>query len=335
MSRDRLAQERSSGGPGSLDSETPNVQHSANGEGWQLFRGDAVSVMRGYPDSAFAVTICDPPYEAEAHTEQRRQKGRATRPGGDQVFRAVNAAALDFAPITAELREAAALQIARVTQHCALVFCQVEAVPLWRDSLEAGGMEYRRAISWTKPDAMPSLHGRWPGQAFEAIVLAMKPGARPCPIGGKAVSYTCVRESHEHRGGEAPHPTTKPLRLMRQIAEHFTMPGDRVLDCFAGSGTTGVACRQLGRRFVGVELAACAQCPAPAEWDCRWLDAKERPRRAYLCDDHRALVSAMPGFSAYRDNYFEIACRRLRGDEARPRPEQPSLFDVLTPRSEA
>ena len=49
------------------------------------------------------------------------------------------------------------------------------------------------------------------------------------------------------------HATQKPLKLMRELVELFTEPGELVLDAFAGSGTTGVACKLLGRRFVGFE----------------------------------------------------------------------------------
>ncbi len=48
------------------------------------------------------------------------------------------------------------------------------------------------------------------------------------------------------------HPTQKPLGLMRWIVS--TTPARTVLDPFMGSGTTGVACVELGRRFVGIEI---------------------------------------------------------------------------------
>lgn len=50
------------------------------------------------------------------------------------------------------------------------------------------------------------------------------------------------------------HPTQKPLALMRWTVEHYTDDNATVLDPFAGSGTTGVACVQTGRRFIGVEI---------------------------------------------------------------------------------
>jgi adenine-specific DNA-methyltransferase len=52
------------------------------------------------------------------------------------------------------------------------------------------------------------------------------------------------------------HPTEKPLALMKHIVSLSSRPGDTVLDCCMGFGTTGVAAGLLGRRFIGMELDA-------------------------------------------------------------------------------
>jgi site-specific DNA-methyltransferase (adenine-specific) len=49
------------------------------------------------------------------------------------------------------------------------------------------------------------------------------------------------------------HATPKPVELMQRIIETTTNPGDTVLDCFMGAGTTGLACIKTGRRFIGME----------------------------------------------------------------------------------
>ncbi len=49
------------------------------------------------------------------------------------------------------------------------------------------------------------------------------------------------------------HPTQKPLALMEYFVRTYSNPGDTVLDNCMGSGTTGVACLNLGRRFIGIE----------------------------------------------------------------------------------
>ena len=53
---------------------------------------------------------------------------------------------------------------------------------------------------------------------------------------------------------EKVHPAEKPLGLMVQIISNYTHEGDTILDPFMGSGTTGVACVQTGRNFIGIEI---------------------------------------------------------------------------------
>lgn len=50
------------------------------------------------------------------------------------------------------------------------------------------------------------------------------------------------------------HPHEKPLPLLKGMLAHSTNPGETVLDPFMGSGSTGVACAQMGRKFIGIEL---------------------------------------------------------------------------------
>ena len=50
------------------------------------------------------------------------------------------------------------------------------------------------------------------------------------------------------------HPTQKPVELMKWCIEKVSKPGDTILDPFMGSGTTGVACVNTNRNFIGIEL---------------------------------------------------------------------------------
>ena len=51
------------------------------------------------------------------------------------------------------------------------------------------------------------------------------------------------------------HPTQKPVALLQWLVRTYTNEGDTVLDCTMGSGTTGVACVQTGRNFIGIEIS--------------------------------------------------------------------------------
>ena len=92
-------------------------------------------------------------------------------------------------------------------------------------------------LSWFKPDAPPSM------ASFELAWVSRDQNAR---------QLSCsISETNPERVG---HPTQKPLRLMRWCLGHIPASARLILDPFAGSGTTGVACVQLGRKFIGIEL---------------------------------------------------------------------------------
>ena len=91
-------------------------------------------------------------------------------------------------------------------------------------------------LSWFKPDAVPTMAN------FE---LAWTNLDRPARQISHSISAT--------NGERVAHPTQKPLRVMGWTIEQAGMP-EHVLDPFMGSGTTGVAAVQLGKRFTGIEI---------------------------------------------------------------------------------
>lgn len=216
------------------------------GKGWSMHLADAFEVLACMGDRLVDHVITDPPYEAEAHTKQRRVKRGAK--GVAKVE------ALSFPPITSAERALAGRELARISKRWSLVFCQVEAVHKWRASLEADGLaKYLRTCIWYKPDGQPQLTGDRPGTGYESIVTvhATTKGRTRWNGGGKIGVFV---HSARWSGGTAhEHPTEKPLDLMLDLVDKFTDPGESILDPFAGSGTTGVAALRRGRTFVGVE----------------------------------------------------------------------------------
>ena len=72
-------------------------------------------------------------------------------------------------------------------------------------------------------------------------------------IGYAARFFYCIKASPSEKGKDCLHPTVKAVRLMRYLARLITPPKGIVLDCFMGSGTTGIACYEEGFKFVGIE----------------------------------------------------------------------------------
>lgn len=205
-----------------------------------LYRGDCLGIMARL--EAADHVIGDPPYEKEAHRSMRRtQKSIKTGVNAD----------LDFDAITEKLRDGVSVAAHRLSQGWILFFCQAEAVGTWRDSLEAAGSKYKRAMIWVKPDSTPQLNGQMPAMGYESMPLSWSgEGHSRWNAGGKRGVYTHLT-NHRERDGR--HPTEKPILLMSELLEDFTNPGQTILDPFMGSGTTGIACIRLGRKFIGIE----------------------------------------------------------------------------------
>lgn len=217
---------------------------------WTLELGDCLDVMRTLPAASIDQVLCDPPYEAAAHSKARRsQRGPASLRKNGAGFVSF---AIDFEPMDPATRWMAAKHVARVTKRWALFFCQLEGVSPWRDACEWYGLEHRRPLIWVKPDGAPQFTGDRPGTGYECIEALHAKGASRWNGGGRrgVFTYNCNSQT---RVPDEDHQTPKPLDLMLELVELFTDPDDIILDPFAGSATTIVAALRLGRRAIGIE----------------------------------------------------------------------------------
>lgn len=199
--------------------------------------------------------ITDPPYEDELHNAV----GRIRRNDGQKMLDS-----LGFEGICAIRTETAQLCV-EASRGWLLVFTLAEGVRAWRDAIQDAGGKYDTCCAWVKPDSMPRFNGQGPARGFECFVTSWcAPGFRSWNAGGKRGVYTHLVNGPEREGS---HPTEKPRRLMAEIVDDFTKPGQTVLDPFMGSGTTGVAATAMGRNFIGVELD-----PRHFETACRRIE---------------------------------------------------------------
>jgi len=225
-----------------------------------LYLGDCLVLMPAI--GAVDHVIGDPPYEAIMHASKSGMKG-LVRPDGTHHWKP-----LDFEPIDA-IRDDVVRLGAAACSGWFIMFCTSEGVGRWADSINASPMRYKRACVWVKPDSTPQMNGQGPAQGAEHFVCAWAgSGHARWNAGGKRGVYThCVNNAERH----GIHPTEKPRRLMAEIVADFTDVGQTVLDPFMGSGTTGVAAVQLGRKFIGIE-----RDPEYFDIACRRIDQAQR-----------------------------------------------------------
>jgi DNA modification methylase len=142
----------------------------------------------------------------------------------------------------------------RIVYHCLRKNATVYNFTNWRhqDFLRAyvarySKLQMRHSIVWEKGMKM--------GGAFRPaheIIMVLEKG-KPAY---RRKDYADVQRYSIPLHTAETHPHEKPLPLLKGMLAHSTNPGDTVLDPFMGSGSTGVACALMGRKFIGIELDA-------------------------------------------------------------------------------
>lgn len=195
--------------------------------------------------------ITDPPYSEHVHSKSRRGQ---SLPDAWQFPACISRAReLGFDSMTPETMLFCAGEFARLARRWVLVFSDVELTGDWHQTLESMGLDYVRTGAWIKLNATPQFTGDRPASGFEAITIAHPKGRKRWNGGGTHAVWS--EAIVLNRGGKEPrlHTTQKPLALMRRLVSLFTDEGETILDCFAGSGTTGIAAALLGRKAILIE----------------------------------------------------------------------------------
>ena len=200
-----------------------------------LYLGDCLEILPTLPRVDAVIT--DPPYgDAATHG---KHLSTITLANGEPARQA-----LGFAGITkAEAVEYAASWTQKA-ERWVVFTCEWK----YAHALDEAGLLVRLGI-WRKPDGAPQFTGDRPGTGWEAVAVCHKPGRKRWNGGGKHGFWI-----HAKAQNDSGHPTGKPLGLFSDFVGDFTDKGESVLDPFMGSGTTGVACMNLGRKFIGIEI---------------------------------------------------------------------------------
>ncbi|KHS07414.1 adenine methyltransferase [Xanthomonas phaseoli pv. phaseoli] len=214
----------------------------------QLLQGDALTILPTLEANAFDALITDPPYASGGLTAAARARPPSTkycRDGGHADFFG------DERDQRSHLKwmHLWLSECARVLKDGApvLLFTDWRQLPLTTDALQIAGFTWRGITVWDKTEGVRPQLGRFRNQA-EYIVWGSKgnmPLDRRAPV-LPGVIREPVRKADKH------HLTGKPTELMRQLVR-ICESGGRVLDPFAGSGTTLVAAELEGYCWTGVE----------------------------------------------------------------------------------
>lgn len=133
----------------------------------------------------------------------------------------------------------------------AIIFFDLWKISTLMRQMKNAGFTHIKMIEWNKTNAVPiNARASYLTNSREAALYGYKPGTAPTLHNPKANGRY---DYPIYAGADRFHPTQKSLPLFRELIRTFSNPGDTVLDCFSGSGTTALAAIQEGRAFIGCE----------------------------------------------------------------------------------
>ncbi|MFV0444831.1 MAG: DNA-methyltransferase, partial [Planctomycetaceae bacterium] len=220
--------------------------------GVRLYRGDSLQLLPQLQAAAVDLVLADPPYCSGAMTTSARTADPRTKycqNGRDCGRPSFEGDARDQRSYVCWCTQWLSLcrAAAKPSAYC-LVFIDWRMLPTMTDAMQAAGWVWRGVAAWDKGRGARSPHKGYLRHQCEYLVWGTNGPVPRATHGGPfdGCYHVSVKQSDKH------HMTGKPTALLEQLVQ-IAVPDGLVLDPFAGSGTTGVACRRQGRRFLGIE----------------------------------------------------------------------------------
>lgn len=216
----------------------------------ELKLGDCNQVLKKVKAKSIDMIFADPPYNLSGKTHLTVKSGKPVT-GNKGDWDIID----DYEKFTAEwltecirvLKDDGTIWISGTLHNHPTIGVMLKKLEMW----------IVNDIVWFKPNATPLLQTTRLAPSIELIWLAAKSKKYYFDYdlakkinGGKQMRNMWQINAQRHK---TKHPTEKPEILLERIISIGSKKGDRILDPYMGSGTTGVVAKALGRKFLGIE----------------------------------------------------------------------------------
>lgn len=206
----------------------------------ELKQGDCLEVMKDIEDRSVDLVVTDPPYEiATTGAGMYKQADK-------QYVKELNGMKDGFSEEVLD-------ELCRVMKKINIYFfcSQRQIIPLLDYFVKKKKCNWN-ILSWHKTNPIPACGNKYLTDT-EFILFFREKGVKVYgSFDTKRTWYATPLNQSDKK--KYRHPTVKPLSILENLVVNSSQEGEVVLDCFMGSGSTGVACLNTNRNFIGIEL---------------------------------------------------------------------------------
>ena len=209
-----------------------------------IYNVDCYEAIKGIPDKSIDLVYIDIPYLIDhgggGHSKLAQRINKINKIDLDSISKGIDYSIFD--------------ELVRVMKYIYIyIWCSKEQIlDIMKIFIDKYNCRYNLLV-WCKSNPIPATNNVWLPDLEYCLVFKEK-GAPRYNDGYELKSKWYVSPINKNDKELYEHPTVKPLNLVKRHILHSTKPNDIVLDCFMGSGTTAVACKETGRRYIGFEI---------------------------------------------------------------------------------
>ena len=201
--------------------------------------------MKAIPDGSIDLVITDPPYEIEMSKINPSAKSGAFGVTNRNYHGEIQ-------PLTEGIRNSVLNELVRVMKKINIyLWCNKTQLRQYIDFFEDKGCS-TELLTWHKTNPVPTCNNKYLSDT-EYLLFFREKGVKVLGSYHTKKKYY-ISPTNKNDKKLYSHPTIKPLDIIENITINSSEKGATVLDPFMGSGTTGVACLNTERKFIGIEI---------------------------------------------------------------------------------
>ena len=209
-----------------------------------LRQGDCLELMKDIPDESVDLIVTDPPYKITSRGNGGNSGGMFQKKivNKGQVFNNNDISIKDY------LGEF--YRMLKPQTHC-YIMTNNKNITDFLMAVKESDFHFIKNLVWVKDN---KIMGQSYMSQFEYIIFLRKGHHKKINNCGESDVLTFPNKKLKDENGKTIHDTEKPVGLMKVLIDNSSQPYDLVLDPFMGIGSTGIACVNTNRNFIGMEL---------------------------------------------------------------------------------